>query len=172
MDNLSAYLERLELIAFFSGFPLLYAFVLFLAGPAGNRSPFKQRVYSLLPYGYALAGLSYLGFALNNWYPNYSPGFIWNDMQMPFLKTWAFLSILFFIPALAKKPIFCLIHSLPFFYLVIRDLFGRGGDAHVVSNDMKLYTDSLLIQTGALLALFIIVVIYRHLRQYRLLARH
>lgn len=156
MDNLLVYLERLELIAFFSGFPLLYAFVVVLAGPAGKRSPLKQRVFSLLGYGYGVVGLAYLGFTLFNW----------NEMQMPWLKCWALLSILFIIPALARRPWLCLIHSLPFFYLFVTDLFSKGRDTHIASNNMKLYTDSLLIQGGALLALFIIVMIYKALRNH------
>jgi hypothetical protein len=122
-DNFFAYLERLELMAFFSGYPLLYAVALFIAGNRQLRNNFKSRLISLLSFAYALVGTLYLGLVLKNLYPDYSIENIKLTMQQPWLIIWGLLSIFFWIPALGKKPVFSLIHSLVFFFFLVRDLF-------------------------------------------------
>jgi hypothetical protein len=156
MDNsFFAYLERLELMAFFSGYPLLYAITLFLAGNRQLKNNFKSRIVSLLPFAYALVGTLYLGLQLKNLYPDYSIGNINLAMQQPWLITWGLLSIFFWIPALGKKPVLSLIHSLVFFFFLVRDLFFHSfhlsAGKNVLRNDMKIYTDSLLLNLGALI---------------------
>ncbi len=153
MDNtFFAYLRQLELMAFFSGYPLLYAVVLSLAGKQPLRNNFKNRAVSLLPFAYALVGTLYLGLQLKNLYPDYSIENIKQAIVQPYLKTWALLSLLFWIPALAKKPLFSLLHSFIFFFLLLKDLIAHsatGGDRLVIKNDMKVYTDSLLLNVFA-----------------------
>ena len=56
-ETFFAYLQRLEMMAFFSGYPLIYAVVLFIAGNQQFKSWFKRRLLSLLPYAYALVGM-------------------------------------------------------------------------------------------------------------------
>jgi hypothetical protein len=154
MDNsFFAYLQQLELMAFFSGYPLLYAVILFIAGNQQSKNNFKSRIVSLLPFAYALVGTLYLGLQIKNLYPDYSIENIKLTMQQPWLITWGILSILFWIPALGKKPVLSLIHSLVFFFFLVRDLvmhsFQSSADKSVVRNDMKIYTDSLLLNMGA-----------------------
>ena len=60
-NNFFAYLQQLELMAFFSGYPLLYAIILFFAGNKQPKNNFKNRMVSVLPYAYALIGTLYLG---------------------------------------------------------------------------------------------------------------
>ena len=161
MDNsFFAYLQQLELMAFFSGYPLIYAVTLFFAGNQQEKNNFRSRIVSLLPFAYALVGTLYLGLQLKNLYPDYSVENIKLTIQLPWLMGWGLLSILFWIPALAKKRILSLIHSLVFFFFLIRDLFlqisapSAGND--MVRNDMKIYTISLLLN---LVALFLIVAL-------------
>ena len=122
MDSFFAYMQRLELLAFFSGYPLVYTVVVFIAGgrPPGNK--FKRRMGSLLPFAYALVGSLYLGLQLKNLYPDYSIEYITLTMQQPYLMIWGLLSILFWIPTLAKKTVLSLLHSLVFFFLLVIDL--------------------------------------------------
>lgn len=153
MDNsFFVYLQQLQLMAFFSGYPLIYTVTLFIAGNQQLRNNFKKRIVSLLPFAYALVGTLYTGLQLRNLYPDYSVENIKLTIQQPFLVTWGLLSILFWIPALAKKTVLSLLHSLVFFFLLVRDLLlqlpaATGND--IVRNDMKIYTDSLLLNLGA-----------------------
>lgn len=154
MDNsFFMYLQRLELLAFFSGYPFIYALVVFIAGNQHLKNNFISRSISFLPFGYALVGTLYLGLQLKNLYPNYSIENIKLTIQEPLLMTWALLSMLFWIPALGKKPVVSLLHSLVFFFFLLRDfflqLFDVSGDRSMVRNDMKLYTYSLLLNLAA-----------------------
>lgn len=160
MDNsFFAYVERLELMAFFSGYPLLYAVILFIAGNQQLKNNLRSRIVSFLPFSYALVGTLYLGLLLKNLYPDYTFENINRTMQQPWLIIWGLLSILFWIPALGKKRVLSIIHSLVFFFFLVRDLFVHSfqtsGDKNVVRNDMKIYTDSLLLNLGA----FVIIVL-------------
>jgi hypothetical protein len=151
--NFFGYLQQLELMAFFSGYPLVYALSFFIAGDQPVKSVFKNRIVSLLPFAYALVGALFLGLQLKNLYPDYSFENIKLSMHRPGLLIWALLSILFWIPVIAKKPVLSLLHSLVFFFFLLKDLllhlFQSAGRS-VVRNDMKIYTDSLLLNFASL----------------------
>jgi len=152
-DSFFAYLQRLELMAFFSGFSLLYAVIIVFAGNKQPKTSFRNRLVPLLPFAYALVGILFLGFQLRNWYPDYSFENIKNSTQQPWLMLWGLLSVLFWIPVIAKKPVFSLLHSLVFFFFLLRDLVKQfsatTSDKNVIRNDMKIYTDSLLLNLAA-----------------------
>lgn len=172
MDNsFFAYLQQLELMFFFSGYPLIYAFTLFIAGNQQSdsyriKNSFKRRIVSVLPYAYALVGTLYLGLQLKNLYPDYSLENIKLLMQQPYLVTWGILSILFWIPALSKKKVLSLIHSLVFFFFFVRDLFlqlsASSADKSIVRNDMKIYTISLLLNLGAFALIVLLSFLFTH----------
>ena len=153
-NSFFAYLQQLELMAFFSGYPLLYALIFFVAGNKQSGNNLKKRIISALPYVYPVLGTLYLGLQLKNLYPDYSFENIKQTMQHPGLITWGLLSILFWIPALGKKTFLSLIHSLVFFFFLARDLFlqltssSAAGDNSVIKNDMNVYSNSLLLNTG------------------------
>jgi asparagine N-glycosylation enzyme membrane subunit Stt3 len=167
MDNsFFGYIQQLELLAFFSGYPLLYALVNVLAG----RSKFNKSipVTSLLPLVYALAGTFYMGLQLRNLYPDYSWIHIQSSIQQPLWTIWAILSLLFWLPIFRNKPVLSLLHSLPFFFLLCRDLYFHSVDVqrdkNVVRNDMKIYTDSLLLLLGILAILSLIYFFRKRLK--------
>ena len=169
MDNsFFAYLQQLELMAFFSGYPLLYAIILFIAGNRPGKNFFKDRIFPLLPFAYALTGTLYLGLQIRNLYPDYSIENIRLTLQHPWLTGWGLLSILFWIPILSRKPVFSLVHSLVFFSLLVKDLFlhtfRSSADKNVVRNDMKIYTDSLLLNLGTLIlvtVIFLLIIFFK-----------
>ena len=66
------YLQQLELMAFFSGYPFVYTVAIFIFGDRQLKNNFKIRIVSLLPFAYALTGTLYLGLQLKNLYPHYS----------------------------------------------------------------------------------------------------
>lgn len=169
MDNsFFAYLQRLELLAFFSGYPLLYAVIIFIAGKERLKTILKGRIVSMLPFTYALMGTLYLGLQLKNLYPDYSFENIKLTMQLSYLKIWGILSILFWMPTLARKSFVSLLHSLVFFYFLARDLFFHtfySVDKSVVQNDMNIYTVSLLINLAAHSLMVFISFLIRRKRQ-------
>jgi hypothetical protein len=169
-DAFFAYLQRLELMAFFSGYPLLYAGIHFIAGNQPAKKNFKSRIASLLPFAYALVGSLYLGLQFKNLYPDYSIENIKQTLQ-PFLKIWGLLAILFWIPALAKRPFVSLLHSLIFFFFLIKDLVvqlaASSADKDMVRNDMKLYTDSLLVNLGALITITLFYFFLIRVKSYK-----
>lgn len=154
MDNsFFEYLQQLELMAFFSGYPLVYVITVFLASHTNIKNNFSRRLVSVLPFAYALIGILYLGYLLKSLYPDYSVKNIKAFVQQPWLISWGLLSILFWIPALAKKKVLSLLHSLVFFFLLVRDLFiqlSASSDKSIITNDMNVYTNSLLLNIGAL----------------------
>lgn len=154
MDNsFPAYVQLLELMAFFSGYPLIYAVVIFTAEKVSLKNNLKKNIIALLPFAYAMVGTLYLGLQLKNLYPHYSINNIVLTIQKPYLVAWGLLSILFWVPIFAKTTFLSLIHSLVFFLFLARDLmvqlFLPTADVNVVRNDMKLYTDSILLNLGA-----------------------
>ena len=164
MDNsFFAYLQQLELMAFFSGYPLIYTVTLVIAGNQQLKDNFKMRMVSLLPFAYALIGTLYAGLQLKNLYPDYSIEHMKLAIQQPFLVTWGLLSILFWIPTLAKKAVLSLLHSLVIFFLLVRDLLlqlSAASDRDVVRNDMKIYTLSLLLNLGTVALLVLLSFLY------------
>ena len=166
--SFDAYLEKLEMIAFFAGFPMIYAIVVLVAG--GLKNPLnKDRLTALLPYSYALVGVLYLGYFLRNLYPDYSFTHINASIFHPVLKIWAFLTLLFWIPWFNRKPIFSLLHSLVFFFLIAKDLiayrFFSETDPYMIKNQMKVYTDSLLLNAGAFVVLLLIYVMIKRFKK-------
>jgi hypothetical protein len=151
-NSFFAYLQQLELMTFFSGYPLLYTVILFLAG---NRNPvnnFKAHIVPLLPFAYALVGTLYLGLQLKNLYLNYSPENLTQLTLQPYLMLWGLLSVFFWLPSLSKKKALSLLHSLVFFFFLVRDfvvqLTAPAANTNMVKNDMRIYTVSFLLNLG------------------------
>lgn len=170
MDNsFFAYLQQLELMAFFSGYPLIYAVTLFFAGNQEVRDNFKSRTVSLLPFAYALVGTLYLGLQLKNLYPDYSFEHLKLTIQQPWLISWGLLSMLFWIPVLNRKPFLSLIHSLVFFFFLIKDLFlqltASAADNDMLRNDMKIYTVSLLLNLGGLILIVLLSFMFTYFKK-------
>ena len=162
-NNFFEYLQKLELMVFFSGYPLIYTIFFFIAGNEKTRNTFKNRIVSVLPFSYALVGTLYLGFILKNLYPDYSFQNIKLFAQQPWLVSWGLLSILFWIPAITKKKYLSLIHSLVFFLLLIKDIFlqqSASASNNMVKNDMHVYTISLLLNLGALVLVLLLSFVY------------
>ena len=155
-DGFASYIGRMELLAFFSGYPLIYSLVRFIAGKratSGSPGGKWKKLTSLLPYVYAFTGLLYLGLELKNAYPAYTLSSFRAGPATDFLRIWALLSLLFWIPALAKKPQISLLHSLVFFCLLLKDILLQSGmqdGREILRNDMIIYSLSLLLNSAAL----------------------
>ena len=170
MDNsFFAYLQHLEMMAFFSGYPLIYAVVLFVSGNKQSVNNFRNRGASLLQYAYALVGTLFVGFQLKKLLIGYNDGSINISFQQPLLIIWGLLAILFWIPALAKKAALSLAHSSIFFFLLLWDIFMQktlpNDNGNLLANDMKIYTGSLLLNATSLGFMVLIVYIFNRYSQ-------
>ena len=155
-NNFFAYLQLLELMAFFSGYSLLYAIILVFAGNKESRNNFKNRIVSVLPLSYALVSTLYVGLQLKNLYLNHLSGNIRLTIDHHYLMVWGLLAILFWIPLFRKKEGLSLLHSLVFFFILVKDIFmqiGSSVDENILKNDMRLFTVSFLLN----LATFILM---------------
>ena len=159
-----AYLQRLEAMAFFSGYPLIYAIGFFIAENLPPRIRLKHKIIFLLPTAYALVGASYLGLQLKALYPDYSIENIQQSIPQPYLVAWGVLAILFWVPSIGKRPVLSLLHGLTFFYFLVKDMYFQlsflTADKNIVRNDMRLYTDSLLLNSLALVAVMLIYFLF------------
>jgi len=165
-DSFIAYIQQLELIAFFSGFPLVYAIVQVLAGSFQNKNSLVNRFASSLTYAYSLIGLLFLGFQLKKLYPNYSISGINAHIQHPYLVIWALTAMLFCIPMLAKRGRLALLHSLIFLFPIILDLFkGNASGANFLQNDMKVYGSSLILNVAAIIVIVAISYLLSFLKK-------
>ncbi len=165
MDNsFFTYLQQLELMAFFSGYPLIYAVVIVFAGKKPEKNSLGDRAVFLLPFAYALVGTLFLGFELKKLYPDYSLENIKLTMRMPWLVLWGLCSILFWIPAISKKTFLSLIHSLVFFFFLVKDIYiqlsASSANNDMIKNDRNIYTKSLLLNLGALVLLIVVPFLY------------
>ncbi len=169
MDNsFFIYLEQLELIGFFSGYLFIYLLVKFIVTLLLQKRIVTSNLANLLPYSYAVVGLLFAGYQLKNLYPDYTIENLNSITQNTFLKTWAMLSILFFIPALAKKTVLSVLHSLVFFYFIVKDLyeyFFKGSGYVLLQNDMSIYTKSVLLNAAAFVFVILSYFILRFFKK-------
>ncbi len=169
MESYFAYLERLELLGFFSGYALVFTICVWITGRPSERDPFKKRLIESLPYAYALTGSCYIGMILINAWPEVD-GKLITTLQEPWLRIWAMLALLFWLPPFSRNPVLSLLHSLVFFYFLVRDLLfysvGRM-DKDFIGNDMKAYGDSLLIIVAALVFIFTLFTLKSKFREAR-----
>jgi len=160
-----AYLQQLEMLAFFSGYPVIYFIVRFFAGIQLMKNKAFGRFESLLPFGYALVGTLYLGLQFRNLYPDYTLQNIKHMVPQPYLNIWGLLSILFWIPLISKKPVLSMLHSLVFFFIILRDLFsqlaGINSDKNILKNDMRIYTVSILLNLTTFILIALIFFLLR-----------
>ena len=169
MDNsFFIYLQQLELLVFFSGYPLLYATIMLLTGKNHSKKIFNLNLISLLPFAYALTGSLYLGLQLKNLYPDYSLENIKGAIYQPFLFFWGITSLIFWVPDFKNKRILSLVHSLVFFFFLAKDLFlyaiQSNSYRHDIKNAMKIYTISLLLNFGSLLIVFLASLLLKRAR--------
>lgn len=164
-NTLFTYVQHLEMMAFFSGYPLIHYILRVISRKALNNQ--GSRMISLLPFAYALVGTLYLGLQLSNFYPDYTFVNIKNRIQQPVLLIWGLLSLLFWLPALSRKQLWSVLHSLVFFFFIIKDLFfyliGQIQDQDIIKNDMRVYTVSIFLNLAAYTLLFLL----SHLLRFR-----
>lgn len=169
--NFFSYLRLLEIIAFFSGYPLIYLAVVVIAGKNPEPGGFRWNLPRLLPYGYAFIGTLYLGLQLKYGYV-YLTGKGGNYLfTQPYLSLWGLLSVLNWLPYIAKNRMISLAHSMVFLGILIWDLFSRwriSGNMPMVHNDMNIYWLSVLLNAAALIVMVMLYFVLGKGRQVTL----
>ena len=169
------YIDRLELLAFFSGYPLVYAAVMvFFGNKKTVRKNLSGILCSLLPYAYALSGTLYVGLLMRNLYPDYSIKNIEAYFDNAYLKIWAILSLVFWVPLFARKPVISLFHSLIFFFFFVKDIFlfnFSEPDHAMIKNEIKIYSDSLLLNVITFAAMVLLYFLITSIRNKKPISR-
>jgi len=154
------YLQQLEMLAFFSGYALVYLSIRIFCGNQSLKDKSSVKYVSLLPFAYALIGTLYLGLQIRNLYPDFTMANISHKIPQIYLALWGLLSILFWVPFFSEKPVLSLLHSLLFFFLILRDLFfqitGMVSDKNLLQNDMRIYSVSLVLNLAAYIFIFLL----------------
>ena len=171
-DSFFAYTEWVELETFFSGYLLVYAIIYLLASNRPASGFVKARLLPNLPLAYAFAGTLYVGLQMKNAYPDYTIEHLTAGVQLPYLRIWGLISILFWIPLLQKKAVFSLLHSSVFFFLLMKSLFLQlftpSPGNEMARNNMKIYSVSIFLSLVALILVTLIsLLIARFKRQKR-----
>ena len=167
--DLEEYIEMLELIAFFAGFPLVYLLVHAFADQPKKPAVFFKKLAYLLPFSYALVGTLYFLFLIKNLYEEYSLRNNLHAFANPWLIIWALSSLLMWSALFRRKAYFSFLHSLVIFFLLLRDVFLYATDnlgKPMLVNDMKLYSGSLILNSGCLLLTYILYLIIKHYPKY------
>ena len=143
MDDLFFYIAKLELIAFFSAFPMFY----FLIKEFNSRQNIEKYEWigefsvSIVSV-YVVLVLLYIGMILNQVYLQSSLSYPNFSNSILYLKCWIFLGILFLFTPFKLKPKWTLLHSLPFTIIVFIDFisfFLKETPIEVIRNEMQLY---------------------------------
>jgi hypothetical protein len=170
-NNIFVYVQQLEMLAFFSGYPLVYYFVRLLSRNILLKNFPGGKLVSVLPFSYALMGTLFLCLQLKNLYPDYTIENLRHQIQQPWLIIWALLSILFWIPNLFKRQLLSILHGLFFFLIIVKDLFfqltGSISDPDILRNDMKVYAISIALNISAIILLVLLSFLHAYLKKRR-----
>jgi hypothetical protein len=151
MDDLNSYIEKLELVAFFSAFPLIYLIARVISTQLSFNKKWLLNLYYNISLAYAITTLLYTGMKLNQVYQNHFFAFDFYNFNT-YLKIWSLLGLLFFIPFFRRKMSWTFIHSLPFLGLIIFDFFAfykSQTGVEVLHNEMRLYFVSAILNIAS-----------------------
>ena len=166
-----AYIEWVEAETFFSGYLLVYAIIYLIASTRPATNFVKSKLLPKLPLAYAFVGTLYWGLQLKNGYPHYHINDLIAGIQFPYLKIWGLLSIFFWMPVLHKRAFFSLLHSLVFFFLLMKSfylqLFIPSAGNDLARNNMKIYSVSILLNLVALILVTLISLLITHFKRQK-----
>lgn len=147
MMDLFVYLEKLELLAFFSAFPLYYFLVIVLATEYSFQKKWIVNLPNIIPLVYLIITFLYLGMKVNQIFDVHVFKL---DLQntITYFKIWSTLGLLFLIPYFRTKRIWTFFHSIPYTFLIVVDFihyFKNQILKEVINNEMHLYFISFLL---------------------------
>jgi len=157
--------EKYELIAFFSGYAIVYLMVMGLWRKQGIFGIAKDR---LIAYSYSITATLFLGYVLQKLFLGYSNGNGQLIIYRPYFVLFGILAVLFWIPSLSRLKALMLVHSLVFFALIPLDLAAYligSADREQVRNDMNMLTVSVVLNFSTFILAFAALLISRAIRR-------
>ncbi len=163
-NDLIVQMAKLELLVFFSGYALIFAIISLLTDIKSLKpTSLIVRLYRLLPLSYAFVGALFLGFVLKSGYENAQFSQVTHLFDVSPLQIIGLLSLLFFIPVFRKLPILSLLHSLIFFFLILKDLvlyLKEAINTEVIKNDLNILLISISLN-GCTLGVVYLLLVFR-----------
>lgn len=144
------YIARLETMAFFAAFIIVYSIVISLP-----QSKLIVRARNLLPATYLAVCILYLGMVIDQLHTQFTLNAILSHFNQSWTHWFALIPLVFFVKKLRKYPIIAAGHSGCFFQYLVVDLYQYSShhlNYEVVTNDLKVVLDSFLLN-GVLLIL-------------------
>ncbi len=164
MDNsFVSLLQLLEILAFFSGYPMIYLLVKYLDQYPGMQR-FSQKAISVLPLVYGILGLLFVGLELKNLLIDFNLA----RFEHPYLISWGISSLLFLFPFFSKRPYWSFWHSLVFLLILVEKIifgdFAPEGKAQQIKNYMTIYSISLALNLVLLLLTLAVSQFWRKIK--------
>lgn len=149
MERIFFYIERLELIGFFSAYLPFYLLVYLFSKNFIKDSVSQKRIVHVLPLCYALAGTLYLGLVCRGIYESSSLEVI-SQSGYKFLKIWGLSAALFWLPVLRNNSLTGLLHNGIIVAYLVYDFFFISTTYRFkeeLLNNAKVFFDSILLYT-------------------------
>ncbi|MBU3743747.1 MAG: hypothetical protein FGM61_04255 [Sediminibacterium sp.] len=144
MNDLFIYIEQVELIAFFSGLPVIWILINLLFG---SKSIGIVIINRILPLVYGVLSVLYVGMKMDTYWTNMLAGWLFGNYWHVFLKCWAISAILFLLPIENKFfQRFSFFHALLFYTILLKDLilfFNNALSPELISNEWKMHLISI-----------------------------
>jgi hypothetical protein len=159
-------LEKLELLGFFSGFPLLYLIFTFFADLANSIAWLKpQKIEVTLARAYNMVGLLYFGFVCKQVFLAADASAVFSSLL--YLKVIGLLAAFAFLVPSHHRLMVVLLHSLCYFSLLAADLINylsRSISDEVVHNALSMLGTSTLLHLTTIILTHCFLLASRYIK--------
>ena len=156
---------------FFTGYPLMFAF-LYFTGKSKSMHRIAEKMYPLLPLSYAFVATCFWILMLCTGRADFIFERIASAIPAMVVILYSLTSLLFWVPKFRKKTYLSLLHSLPFFLLPPSNMLLRITRHKIVAHDyifnlLRIYTAAFILYILVIIVLLIVkwfagTVIFRH----------
>lgn len=169
-EGFIAYIERIELIGFFSGYPVVLVLLNMLLKRRFSRQVLSMRIRSALPAVYPLLATLYTAMLIKSLYPSYTVQNLLNTFSITPLRIWAITALIFWLPYLKKRISILVVHSAVFLGLLGYDVWTNirnHATLEMLQNDIRIFGISILLSTVMLLLVTVFIFILQRLFSLR-----
>lgn len=169
-QSFSIFFDRLTLVAFFSGYPIVYALAMYLIKDVNWKNPvIPQSIKSSLSLAYFVVVLLFWGMIIADMFPSITFSKIISFFKDAY--SWHKISLIAALVLAFKyfkaRPNYALLHSLFFLLLLLEDLLSMltgHMDKLTMNSEFKLYFYSILLNSIVLLSVTSIRVVLQRKR--------
>jgi len=147
-EGFIAYIERIELIGFFSGYPVVWLLLNRMLKRRFSLHALSMRIRSALPAVYPVLATLYTAMLIKSLYPYYTVQNLLNIFSITPLRIWAITALIFWLPYLQKRISILLLHSAVFFGLLCYDVWANirnHSNLEMLQNDIRIFGISILL---------------------------